>query len=349
MRIEERHLIHDVLAHQGEDVVSLYLPVDPRDPRNQRPPGEEWWRSEAKSMISNLDPGQAREERLGYRRLVENLSEFADSYKPDERTLVVFATEDDVFTIPLQVSLPAQAAIGQPLVTPLIKAVTAYRHYLVVLVAADEVRAVEAHLGELSDRGSLSLGRNWGLRNATRSGHRFRFEAHREGHQRSYHRSIASEIDQRVLSGEFDRVILGGSEREANGVLSAMNEVAAEQVAGVAPIPLKASDAEILDRAAPLAKEFEDVVEEAAVRRVLRLREGSGRGVVGLSSTRKLLSMQLVRRLVLAADVVDDDASETMIREAYAGGGSVLFLFGPARELLSEHDGIGAELYYNPF
>ncbi|MGI9643410.1 MAG: hypothetical protein ACR2N9_11605 [Acidimicrobiia bacterium] len=349
MRIEQQHLIHDVISHESDDVVSLYLPVDPRDPRNQRAAGEEWWRSEAKAMIAGLDVGEAREERLGFRRLLENLGEFADSYKPDERSLVVFATEDDVSTIPLQVAVPSQAALGQPLVTPLIEAVTAYRHYLVVLIAADEIRAVEAHLGELSERGSLRLGRNWGLGNATRSGHRFRFEAHREGYQRSYHRSIAAEIDRGILNGEFDRVILGGSEREANGVLSAMNAVAAQQVAGIAPIPLDASDADIIDRAAPLAEEFEDAAEEAAVRRVLRLWQGSGRGVVGMSSTRKMLSMQLVRRLVLAADAVDEEAREAMIREAYAAGGSVLFVFGPARELLLDHDGIGAELYYNPF
>ena len=349
MRIEDRHLIRDIVAYEGDDVVSLYLPVDPTDPRNQRAPGEEWWRSKAKAMISELDVGEAREERLGFRRVLENLQEFAEDYKPDERTLVVFATEDDVFTLPLQVAVEPEAAIGRPLAGPLVKAVTAYRHYLVALVAADEIRAVEAHLGELSERGSLRLGKNWGMRNATRSGHRFRFEAHREEYQRSYHQAIAAELDQAVFSGEFDRVILGGAEREANGVLNAMNEKAAEQVAGIARIPLGASDTAIIEGAAPLAQEFEEGAEDTAVRRVLRLWHGSGTGVVGLSSTQQLLSMQLVRRLVISAGAVDEDVREDMIREAYAGGGSVLFVFGPARELLDEHDGVCAELYYNPF
>ena len=349
MRIQDRQLIRDIISHEGDQVVSLYVPVDPTDPRNQRVPGEEWWRSKAKEMISELEVGEDREERLGFRQTLENLEEFADSYKPDEKTLVVFATPDDVFTIPLQVATAPYAGLGQPMVGPLVKAITAYRHYLVVLIAADEIRAVEAHLGELEELGSLRLGRNWGMRSATRSGHRFRFEAHRAEYQRSDHQAIAAELDQAILSGEFDRAILGGAEREAHGVLNAMNEKAAEQVAGIAGIPLDASDAEIIERAEPLAREFEEAAEEATVRRVLRLWHGSGRGTVGLSSTRQALSMQLVRRLVVAAGSLDDDVRESMIRQAYAAGGTVLFLFGPAGELLDEHDGVAAELYYNPF
>ena len=144
-------------------------------------------------------------------------------------------------------------------------------------------------------------------------------------------------------------MILGGAEREAHGVLNAMNEKAAEQVAGIAGIPLDAADAAIIERAQPLAREFEEGAEESTVRRVLRLWHGSGRGTVGLSSTGQALSMQLVRRLVVAAGSLDDDVRESMIRQAYAGGGTVLFLFGSAGELLDEHDGVAAELYYNPF
>ena len=50
MRAVDRELVEELLAYDGEDVVSLYVPVDPSDPRNQRPPGQEWWRTVAKSM-----------------------------------------------------------------------------------------------------------------------------------------------------------------------------------------------------------------------------------------------------------------------------------------------------------
>ena len=349
MRIQDQHLIRDLLAYEGDDVVSLFLPVDPADPRNQQPQGREWWRSEAKALLSDLDVGNARDDRLAFRDVIDNLQAFAETYVPDERTLVVYATPDDVYTLPLQVDIDPEAAIGQPVVGPLLKAVTAYRHYLVVLIGADEVRAVEAHLGELEDRGSLRTGKAYGMRGATRSGHRFRFEAHREEAQRAYHRTIAEELDRVILEGQFDRVLLGGAEREAHGVLAAMNEKAAEVVVGIARIPVDASAEQIVTAGAPLALDFEERAEEEAVRRVLRLLHSSGTAVVGLANTRQALSMFVVRRLVIAAGALDEDVREDLIRQAYAQGASVLFVFGPARDLLDEHEGLAAELYYNPY
>ena len=84
---------------------------------------------------------------------------------------------------------------------------------------------------------SLRMGSNWGMPGATRSGHRFRFEARQEEWQRKYHKAIAEDLDDLVVRGEVDRLILEGAEREAHGVLRAMHERAADQVAGVVRIP----------------------------------------------------------------------------------------------------------------
>ena len=72
MRIEDRQLIQELLAYERDDVVSLYVPVDPADPRNQRPPGQEWWRSKAKEMLNDLDVGQDRQDRMDFRAVIEN-------------------------------------------------------------------------------------------------------------------------------------------------------------------------------------------------------------------------------------------------------------------------------------
>lgn len=346
MQLEDKQLVRDILQYPGDDVVTLYLPVDPRDPRNQRPAGNEWWRSKAKEMINDLPVGDDRESRLGFREVIARLEEFAETYVPDERALAVYATVDDVFTIPLQVDLEPEAAIGQPAVGPLVKALTTYRHYLIVLVAADEIRAVEAHLGDIEDRGMLRLGGNWAMPGATRSGHRFRYEAREEKYQRKYHQGIAEQLDRVLLSGEFDRLVLGGSEREAHGVLAAMNEHAANRVAGIAPIPLTADHNEISERAGKLAEAFEDAEEEALVRRILSQEASGGAAVVGRTPVDRALDMHAVRRLAVAQGALGVDDRERMLRLAYAQGAGVQAIVGPAKELLSDHDGVGAELYY---
>ena len=336
MRAADRAVIEDLLAYDGQDVVSLYLPVDPRDPRNQRASGQEWWRAVAKSMLDELDPGDDRDDRLGFRRTIAGLGTFASTYRPDERTLAVFATPEDVFTIPLQVRLEPEAHVGRPAVAPLLKALSAYHRYLVVLIAADRVRAIEAHQGGIEGDDDVALSHNWGMHSATRSGHRFRFEARIEEWQRKYQASVAAEIDSLLTSGEFDRVVLGGAEREAHGVLRAMSDRGAEQVAGVVSVPLDADEATVLDGIAPVVRAFEEGREREAVHRVRRLAETSGRAVFGAAEVDAALAAAAVRRLLVAAGRVDLDEREDRIRRAYSQGADVVFLFGAARGDLDE-------------
>ncbi|MGI9643921.1 MAG: hypothetical protein ACR2O6_01265 [Ilumatobacteraceae bacterium] len=346
MRAIDRAVVEELLSYDGDDVVSLYIPVDPSDPRNQRPPGQEWWRTVAKSMLDGLDPGDDRDDRLEFRRTIAGLGEFADTYSPDERTLAVFANHDNVFTIPLQVRLEREAHLGRPAVEPLLKALSAYHRYLVVLIAADRVRAIEAHQGGIEGEDDVTLSRNWGMHSATRSGHRFRFEARIEEWQRKYQVAVAAEIDGLLTSGEFDRVVLGGAEREAHGVLRAMSDRGAEQVAGVVSVPLDADEATILDGIAPVVRAFEDGQEREAMHRVRRLAETSGRAAFGADDVDAALAAAAVRRLLVAAGRVDLDEREDRIRQAYTQGSDVTFLFGNSRDDLDGHDGIAAELYW---
>ncbi len=348
MRGVDRSIVDELLAHDGEGVVSLYVPVDPSDPRNQRPEGQEWWRTVAKSMIDELDPGDEREDQLGFRRTLASLGEFAESYTPDERTLAVFADPDEVFTIPLQVRLNHEAHVGRPAVAPLLKALSAYHHYLVVLIAADRVRAIEAHQGGIAGDEDIRLSRNWGMHSATRSGHRFRHEARIEEWQRKYQVTVAAELDELLSKGEFDRIILGGSEREAHGVLRAMSDAGAECVAGVVPVPLDADDDAILDAVAPVMRDFEESQEHDLLHRLSRLAQTSGRAVFGADAVDAALALAAVRRLLIAVDRVDLDEREDLIRAAAAQGADVRFVFGSAREQLDPHGGIAAELYWAP-
>ena len=68
MRIDDLALIRDIAAMERDDIVTLYLPVDPTDPRNQRSAENEWWRSKAKALLSELEVGDGRADRMAFRR-----------------------------------------------------------------------------------------------------------------------------------------------------------------------------------------------------------------------------------------------------------------------------------------
>ncbi|MGI9642842.1 MAG: hypothetical protein ACR2N9_08665 [Acidimicrobiia bacterium] len=346
MRTIDRSIVEELLAYDSEDVVSLYVPVDPGDPRNQRPPGQEWWRTAAKSMLDGLDPGDERDDRLAFRDTLAGLEEFAETYTPDERTLAVFADRDNVFTIPLQVRLEREAHVGLPAVAPLLKALSIYHHYLVLLIASDRIRAIEAHQGGIGGDDDITLSRSWGMHSATRSGHRFRFEDRIEEWQRKYQVAVAAEIDSLLTSGEFDRVIIGGAEREAHGVMRALSDQGAERVAGIVSVPLDADEATIMDSIAPAVRAFEDGQEREAIHRARRLAETSGRAAFGTTAVDAALAASAVRRLLISAGRTDPDDREDRVRSAYAQGAEVTFLFGDARNDLNEHDGVAAELYW---
>ncbi len=187
------------------------------------------------------------------------------------------------------------------------------------------------------------------MMSATRGGHQFRQENRSEEYQRSYHKQVAEQLDQLIHSGEFDRVVLGGAEKEAHGVFRELHQTTAEAVAGIAPIPIDARDDDVLAASRPLVDELEASLEEAAVRRALRRWNTSGAGTVGVAPTVAALERGAVRRLLLGAQMLPSEVREDLVRQALRAGADVLFVFGPAKELLAEHEGVAAELYFNPF
>lgn len=50
------------------------------------------------------------------------------------------------------------------------------------------------------------------------------------------------------------------------------------------------------------------------------------------------------RRPLIVPGALDEDIRKPHFSQTYAQGGTVLFLFGPAADLLNEHGGIAAEL-----
>jgi hypothetical protein len=349
MRTRERQLLQDLVNEGREDVVSVFVPVDPVDPRNQHPSGEEWWRTKMTSLLNDLGDAVPTDSAADFDLAMAQLQDLAQHYKPDERGLVVYADPGSVTTIPLEVPIDADVAFGAPLLGPLVATLQANSPFLVVAIAADRVKAVEFALGESEELSDASTSTLWDMPGDTRSAHRFRFEARREQYQRSYHQRIAERLDGLVVDGRVQCIVLSGAERECHGVLAAVAERTAEVVAGIVAAPLDEGDRELAERVLPVVRQHRDDTEAQLVEHILRRRATSGAGSAGISGTRKALEMHLVRKLVIDRNRVDDATIEEFLRFAFAQGSTIRFIFGEARAKMADHEGVLAELYFNPY
>lgn len=344
-----RQIVRHLLEDDRSDVISLYLPVDTTDPRNQRAHGDEWWRAEARALIRQLERDVDAECSDDLAEAVGQLAAFTDGYVPSERSVAVFADSSSVRTLPMQVLVEPEIAFGRPSVGPFARALFAHRRYLVVLVAADKYRTVEYTLGGSEELRDITFASNWDMPGETRVTRDFRAEARDDHYQQAAQQRIAERVDRLIDGGDFDLVVLGGAAREAHGVFTALSHRTVEHVAGVVAIPLDATEKEIGERISPLVREFEDEHEADVVHRILRRKAASGTGATGIANVGGALDMRLVRRLVIASGQLDPDVREDLIRAAMRQGAGLLFVFGPAGELLTEYEGVIADLHYNPF
>ena len=196
--------------------LTLYLPVDPSDPENQRDPGTRKWEVRLRNQLAGLDaevPALAddRPARRRWEAVRERAQQWLTDYAPSGRTLVLLADTDEVTDVELPVVLEQSARYGAPAVGGLVRAMSEYRYYLTVLVDQQSARAAEGYLGFVGDVAHLEFGAAWGMPGTTRSGHQFRFEARRAEYQERFHADVADQIDRYLVENvDVERLVLGG-------------------------------------------------------------------------------------------------------------------------------------------
>lgn len=349
MTADYRHVVRAMLEDDRSDVISMYLPVDPTDPRNQRSHGEEWWRAEARSLVRDLERNLGDGNRGELHDAMGQLSDFTDHYAPAERSVAVFADANGVRSVPMQILVEPEISFGRPMVGPYARALFAHRRYLVVLVAADKFRAVEFTLGGAEEVRDVTFSSNWDMPGETRSAHHFRAESRHEHYQQAAQHRMAQRVERMMAEGRFDVLVLGGAAREAHGVLAALSHHTAERVAGLVAAPVDTPEKELASRIEPVVRQFEEEHEADVVHRIIRRKLSAGTGAGGIANVRGSLEMHLVRRLVISVGQLDPDVREELVRAALRQGAGLLFVFGPAKEELVEYEGVIAELHYNPF
>jgi len=331
--------------------LTLYLPVDPSDPENQRDPGTRKWEVRLRNQLAGLDaevPALAddRPARRRWEAVRERAQQWLTDYAPSGRTLVLLADTDEVTDVELPVVLEQSARYGAPAVGGLVRAMSEYRYYLTVLVDQQSARAAEGYLGFVGDVAHLEFGAAWGMPGTTRSGHQFRFEARRAEYQERFHADVADQIDRYLVENvDVERLVLGGIAAEAHGVARALNQRSHRALMGVVPMPVGSSHDEISQRVDPHAQAYEDE-QDLALMAALGAARAADRAADGPEASLAALDQYLAREVLVSGHLDNSDLLEAVARGAVLSGVDVHLLHGRAADELDDLGGVAARLYY---
>ena len=343
-------------AEQREDVLSLYLVVDPADEKNQ---GQAKWPIFLKNALAeiekDLDPEQTKQwknvrlsdtsERTKWARIRLRLENFLDGYRPQGKTLALFIGPERQVVYELPVALSNFAHYGKPQIAKFLRALDEYQEYLVVLFAQDRARAINMFLGESAEDVTIHVDQIW-HRKVHKTAHDATLSSRLDEIDRRFARHAADELEKHFLSSnDVERIIFGGNLQLAHAVRNYMHPNVADEVIAMLPIPIDTTPHDIAVQLRPVAVAAERDVEKQLVDVLIGRARAGGRAVLGQGAVNEALERHAVSELVLTypADMVAAD--ELLVKALYSSADTE-FVEGEAAARLESEGGIGAFLYY---
>ncbi len=339
-----------------EDILSLYLVVDPADERNQ---GQAKWPIVLKNSLAEieagLDPEQTKQwktvrlsdssEKTKWARIRLRLENFMGGYKPEGKTLALFIGPDRELAYELPVALSNSAHYGKPQIAKFLRALDEYQEYMVVLFSQDRARAVNIFLGESADEVSIHVDQTWN-RKVHKTAHESSQSDRLDEIDRRFARHAAGELDKHFMgSGDVERIIFGGNMQLAHIVRNYMHPNVADRVIAMLPIPIDTSAHDIAVQIRPVAESSEREFEDHLVRNLVSRAQAGGRAVLGEEAVSEALGRHAVSELVLPYPTDVEMAEDLLVKALYSSADTE-FVEGDAAEKLHAEGGIGAFLYY---
>lgn len=344
------------------DTLSLYLRVDPGLEENQADTPA--WAIYAKNALRDLERGISPDQEETWTHVKQRAQDYLNNFSAESKGLILFfnpdTEEDQVFELPL---LPRENAahFGEPMVSPLIWLLDEYERYLIVLVDSEQAQFLTTYMGDIDHQDSMESDRfTFDFKQkttmprsvrpsdaqATGGSPHDRFEDKMQDHIRNFHKDVAARIREMMKENNVERLILGGSEKSAHDVEHHLHESVKKHLVRIVPIPLNASEKEIMEKIVPVAVNYERSSEFDLVDDVINTAKADGRGALGLDDVQEALKMHQVETLVLAYPPEDDLLLDDLTRKALAMNSQVELVHGAAAAELQHEGGVAARLYY---
>jgi hypothetical protein len=340
-----------------EDILSLYLVVDPADERNQGPNPK--WQIFLKNALTEieagLDPALTKKwktvrltnssEETKWARIRLRLETYLTGYIPSGKTLVLFIGPNGELEYELPIRLENRAFYGWPHMTEFLWALDEYEQFLVVLFAQDQARALNLFLGSSADEVDVHVDQTW-HRRLRKTGHQANIAQRQDELDRRFARWASERLNQHFLdSDDVSRVVFGGNLQVAAAVRNYLHPAVAERIISLMPIPIDAPAQEIADAMRDVALMHEREYEVVLVNQLVGRAKAGGRAALGMEAVDRALDMQSVSLLVLPYPIDPSIADELFVKGIYSGS-DVEFVDGEAARILEQEGGIAARLYY---
>jgi hypothetical protein len=346
----------------GRPLLTLYLHVDNARRENQAETPA--WRIELKNALQSASQSlvhQSDADALDAIRV--QVDRFFADYTPTAKTLVLYADGDQLYTYNLPVALQSQSHFGQALITPLLWALDEYERYLIVQVDRERAYLTSAYLGSVTPHADMQIELDdYDFRQRTLMPSGFKGQGSGSGtpggtdrdsydhlidaHRKRFYKQVVEQLQ--ALSAEMGRprMILSGDEKAAHELHDELPDPLKGHLAGLAPAPMDAPSANLLEAVMPVALDYERERETEMVREVVNLAKAGGRGAVGHANVVQALVEQRVELLLLPYPPTDSDIANDLKLQAFTHGAQIELVHGGAADLLAAAGGVAARLYY---
>lgn len=286
----------------GEPVLTVYLDVNPANPRNQgRPSGAGTWvKSEARELAARLhgiDPKLLREQ-------AQRVEAYIDEQPARAKGLVFFASATDWKILRMQVPLEDEMYWGKPSLGQLMWVLDEHQPYGILVVDRNGARFFRYWMGEIveqkEDRFEIDLSQ-WRRRELVtgRGVDRDSFEQRVGAQYDRFFKDTAERCRTWREREQLSSVFVAGPTEAAEAVWEALPENCRTQGALVRGLPARVTAPELLRRIEPEIETWKRAGELEEVEAILAVGEGN-RASLGIDTTLTRIQHGEVRRLVVA-------------------------------------------------
>ncbi len=285
------------LSQAPGNTLTVFLEVDQSKPANRK----RGFETQLHDLLKQLMAQYPGDEELA--KTAEEVEEIVKRVEPTGKTLVLFRHRRLGFTFRhvLKLSLPpAVYWTHGAVLRPLLEALDDHERFAVVLLDSQKARFFTVFLGEVEEhKDVIALAPP---RPETPPADKIRSQSRLERHHdeavSAHVRSVARELSRLVDELEVDRLVFGGNNELANALARALPKRLQGRLVEILPIPVAATNEEILRRTSEVQERLERVAELEVVRELLREVRKGGKAVAGLPPTLEAVNEKRVWKLV---------------------------------------------------
>ncbi|MBT9164910.1 MAG: hypothetical protein DDT22_00995 [candidate division WS2 bacterium] len=306
--------LEELLNSEFNDVLSIYLNIDPSSSDGGRAPSLIWLKSAFKELKEKIEPSKKN-----YLETIEDEAKFLiEGALFKDKSIILFLGKDIKELMPTQVAVENEISFGKPNLGQLIWIIEEYRPFGVLMVDSNMVEIYKIYLNKIEKIQSFNLDldtsdwrkqrlmppsspRDGPARGSVGGGDRVEaFEDRIEANQLRFMKKAISYFNSIAKEHSIKEFVLSGSEDIYEKYFKLLSKEQMNMIVGNIPIPIDTNPKNIRDQSLSLFWNYERAREKTLVENLLERSSVGILACVGLDSTLKSLQASRVDRVVIS-------------------------------------------------